>query len=287
MPYIHTASFPVRHYECDANGHVHQATYLRYMQEAAFGASAAVGFPAARYAGLGLQWFAYETDIEYYNPLRHGDTVTLKTWVQDFRRVRSLRQYIFYRNDEEIAHATTDWVLIDIHSLRPTTISQEIVDAYARGEDVEAGPPQSPLVPVPRPSQGVFVQRRRVEWRDIDPAGHVNNAVYLNYVSDCGMQMGKHYGWSIDRLKADGYAMAAQRYQILYKAPAQLDDDLEIATWMSHVQTGSFTRHYAITRDGRLLVQVRARMVWIDLETSEPAAIDPRFLHAFAANIVG
>jgi acyl-CoA thioesterase FadM len=144
------------------------------MQEAAFGASAAVRFSAARYASLGLHWFAYETDIEYYRPLRYGDTVTLKTWVQDFRRVRSLRQYVFYRADEEIAHATTDWVLVDVNTLRPTTISQEIIDAYARGDDVEVGPSRSPLVPVPRPSQGIFVQQRRVECRAIDPAGHVS-----------------------------------------------------------------------------------------------------------------
>ncbi|HRF98920.1 MAG TPA: acyl-CoA thioesterase, partial [Aggregatilineales bacterium] len=90
MPYIHTCEFVVRHYECDMYGHVNHANYLRYMQESAFSASAAVGFSAHRYEVLGLQWLAYETDIEYLQAARYGDVVTVKTWVADFRRVRSL-----------------------------------------------------------------------------------------------------------------------------------------------------------------------------------------------------
>jgi len=44
MPLIHERAFRVRHYECDAYGHVNHANYLRYMQEAALDASAAAGY---------------------------------------------------------------------------------------------------------------------------------------------------------------------------------------------------------------------------------------------------
>src|SRR5690349_20099243 len=174
MTLPHTAAFKVRHYECDANGHVNNANYLRYMQEAAFEASDAAGYSYERYQTLGLLWLAYETDIEYVQPLRYGDTVEVKTWVANWRRVRSLRRYEFYRqgSGEVVARASTDWVLLNAQTLMPTAITPEMVTAYSGGDFVEeATPRQRSATPPPAPE--VFTQQRRVEWRDIDPARHV------------------------------------------------------------------------------------------------------------------
>ena len=79
MPRVHERAFRVRHYECDAYGHVNHVNYLRYMQEAAMDASAAAGYGVARYEELGRLWFVRETDISYLHPLRYGDTVIVKT----------------------------------------------------------------------------------------------------------------------------------------------------------------------------------------------------------------
>ena len=87
--------FRVRHYECDAYGHLNNANYVRYMQEAAFDASAAVGYDKNRYEAMGYLWLAHETEIEYLQPVIYGDTIEVKTWVGDFRRVRSRRFYEF------------------------------------------------------------------------------------------------------------------------------------------------------------------------------------------------
>ena len=53
MPLTNTTKFRVRYVECDAYGHVNNANYLRYMQEAAFAASAAVGYDVRRYDEIG------------------------------------------------------------------------------------------------------------------------------------------------------------------------------------------------------------------------------------------
>jgi hypothetical protein len=52
MPLTHTRPFRVRHYECDVHGRLRAASYLRYMQEAAFDASAAAGYDLAHYETL-------------------------------------------------------------------------------------------------------------------------------------------------------------------------------------------------------------------------------------------
>lgn len=288
MPYIHTCEFPVRHYECDMYGHVNHANYLRYMQESAFSASAAVGFSAQRYASLNLQWLAYETDIEYLHPARYGDVVTVKTWVADFRRVRSLRMYELYVGDKRIANGSTDWVLVDTQTMYPTSITPEIVAAYARGEVVTEAPRRESLPPPPQMPDGAFKIRRRVEWDDIDAAGHVNNAVYLNYISDCGMQSGRAVGWSMAKVHAMGYGQFARRHQIEYKAAALLDDELEICMWMSDVRRASVMNYYTIRRisDNKLIANVRTLAVWIDLATQGVVSIPKAYLDAVAPMIV-
>lgn len=262
MPYVHTIQFPVRHYECDANGSVQHAVYLGYMQEAAFAGSAAVGYSAQRYNEIGLYWLAYETDIEHYAPLEYGDTVTLRTWVADFRRVRSLRNYEIYNGEKLIARAATDWVLIDSHVMYPITIPQEIIDAYSRGESVEQAPRRDPLPPPSNPPADVFTITRRVEWRDIDAAQHVNNGVYLHYVSDCGVQVAQHYG-------VDPNTINTHRYQLEYKNAAVLGDELTISTWLSNVNASHAIRHYLIKRDDKIITRIRTQVTADNLQAFE------------------
>ena len=113
MSIVHSSHYVVREYECDAHGHLNQANYIRYMQEAALDASAAVGYPKARYETMNRLWLARHTRIEYLLPLFYGEPVTVKTWVADFRQVRSLRRYEFYRETDLVARAATDWVYLE------------------------------------------------------------------------------------------------------------------------------------------------------------------------------
>src|SRR5688572_567462 len=108
------------------------------MQEAAFDASSAVGWGFARYEAERLMWLAYETEIEYLQPLRYGDLVEVKTWVADWRRVRSLRQYEFRKPGEDalVARGQTEWVLLDAKTVQPATIPPMIVEAYSGGDEM-------------------------------------------------------------------------------------------------------------------------------------------------------
>jgi acyl-CoA thioester hydrolase len=290
MPLTHQRTFRVRHYECDAYGHVNDTNYLRYMQEAAFDASAAVGYDLARYQAMGRHWLVHETDVEYLHPLRYGDSVQVKTWVADFRRIRSRRRYEFRLagNDDLIAQAQTDWVFLDTATQLPTPIPPEMVNAFLPEGSFESHTGSNRFPTPPPPPPGVFKMRRRVEWRDIDPAGHVNNAVYLSYIEDCGLQVVAAHGWPIERTVAEGFAMVARKHHIQYLNQAVLDDELELATWASNIKRTSAVRHFTISRvsDGELLTRARTVWVWVDVKTDQPIRIPSHFLADFATNIV-
>ena len=126
MPLITDSTFRVRHYECDAYGHVNHANYLRYMQEAAFEASATAGYDMARYQAMKRIWYVHESDITYLSPLTYGDFVRVRTWVADFKNIRCYRSYELYKSDteEKAAQAITSWVYLDAESLKPIRVER-------------------------------------------------------------------------------------------------------------------------------------------------------------------
>jgi acyl-CoA thioester hydrolase len=289
MPLFYTRTFRVRFTECDAYGHANNVQYARYMQEAAFEASAAAGYDFSRYDAIGTYWLVRESEIEYLRPLRYNESFEVKTWVVDFRRVRSRRAYEFRKvgEDEVIARASTDWVYIDNATGRPIAIPPALIAAFVP-EGATAAPPRDPFPAPPAPPARIFKMRRRVMWPDTDGAQHVNNAVYLSYVEDCGMEVLKAFGWPVTRMNDEGFGIVVRKHHIQYLQPAVYDDEVEIATYAYAMKRASAIRYYTITRvnDGALLAQVTSLCVWVDLSTGQPIRVPPQFRSDFLPNVV-
>ena len=289
MPLIHERSFRVRHHECDIHRIVRDASYLRFMQETAFDASAAAGYGQRRYVAIGKLWLIRETDVNFISPLRYGDIVRVKTWVADFRRVQSRRMYELTKegSDELVASAHTDWAFLDRTTGRPTPIPDEIVAAFfPEGAPAEVHPRKRfPVAPAPPP--GLVVLRRRVEWRDLDAVGHVNNATYADYVEDIAHQAAANYGWSAAAMAAKGFDLATREMCIDYRLPALPGDELEIATWLSEVTPDSAVRHTTVARvsDGEVLAQARTGWECVDVKTREAMAAPAAFLDDLMPNM--
>jgi acyl-CoA thioester hydrolase len=290
MPKVFQQTFQIRHYECDAYGHLNNANYLRYMQEAAFNASADVGYDLARYRNLGSFWLIRYTDIEYLRPVTYGERIVVETWVEDFRRVRSIRAYNFRVDgvNEVAARAYTDWVYLDRQSMQPKTIPEEMVMAFSPNGGLDDPSPRRKFHPLQTPQEGVYYDHRRVEWRDLDAEGHVNNAVYLSFIEESGIQVAKAYGWSLNRLKIEGVGILARRHQIDYRLPALLGDELRVGTWISDMGSSVVQRNYVIIRtsDEKVLARVSSKYVWVNLNRGKPVRIPAEMREDFIDNYV-
>jgi acyl-CoA thioester hydrolase len=289
MPKVFQQSFQVRHYECDAYGHLNNANYLRYMQEAAFNASANVGYDFARYRELGSHWLVRYSDIEYLYPLQYGDQIIVDTWVEDFHRVRSIRAYKFRVDgvDKVAAKAYTDWVYLDSKTLRPISIPDRMIRAFSSDGRIDHTSPRRNFHLPTTPSEGVHYSHRSVEWRDLDAEGHVNNAVFLSYIEESGVQVAGVYGWSLERLKGEDIGILARRHQIDYRLPAFLGDELKVGTWISEMGRSTAIRNYVIIRpeDERVLARVSSKYVWINLDSGKPVRIPAEMREDFRENI--
>jgi acyl-CoA thioester hydrolase len=272
----------VRHYECDAQGYVRSVSYLNYMQEAAFEAAAAAGFSMAAHTAMDRYWLVRETQIEHLAPLRYGDSVEVKTWVADFRRVRSRRAYELRSSGTgtPVAQATTDWVFLDLTNKRPASIPQEMMDAFFPEGPPEPGPPRERFPDAPPPPPGALRLTRQAEWNEIDPAQHVNNAVYLAYAEDCAMQADLSCGWPRERMLEKGFITTPRSQRIEYLQQSVLGDRLKVCSWLSDPQGAHLVRHCTITRAGDSTLLARARTVWetVDAQTREPIDIPTPYL---------
>lgn len=289
MPLTFTRHFRVRYYECDPFGHVNNTNYLRYLEEAAFDASAAAGYDNARYHQMQRMWLVRETHVEYLRPLKYNDEFTVKTWIADFRRVQSRRMYEITKaaTGELAARAHTDWVFVDTGTGALATIPPGLIaEFFPEGAPTQALPrPRFPEPPPPPP--GAFHMRQRVEWPDIDSAWHVNNAAYLRFVENASMGVVAAHGWPVQRMFAENGAVLLRSHHIQYLQPAVLDDELEITTWFSDVRRATAMRHYIITRirDGAVLNRVHSLGVWVNLATGLPERFPAKFLADFRPNM--
>lgn len=291
MPAIFKRIFRVRSYETDVYGHVNEVNYLRYMQEAAFEASADVGYDEARYRELGTLWLIRENAIEYFQALKYGDSVEVTTQVSDFRRVRSRRVYELRRvaDDALVARGSSDWVYLDRATQRPIPISDEMLAAFAPdGPDgLQASEPRQKFPEPPPPPPGAFRMPRTVEWRDCDSAGHVNNAVYLSFMEESAIQQSASVGWPMTRMADEGFGVVARKHQIEYRLQAKLGDPLVVTTYLSEPRRSTIVRNFIVARpDGEVVARSRSLYLCFDLIKQAPMRIPAHVLDAFAQVLV-
>ncbi len=147
------AHFKVRHYEMDALGHVNNAVYLHYLEQAAYEHSAAAGFSDERTRALGGIWIVRKHEIEYLRPATAGDVLQVVTWAVEFKGARAFRDYAIFRYDgpasnphgipadgffapdqplpaDPLVRARTLWVWADLLTARPRRIPPALYPAF-------------------------------------------------------------------------------------------------------------------------------------------------------------
>ena len=131
MPILHEYEFDVPPAAIDANGHVNNVEFVRWMQDAAVAHSDAAGCTAAT-KSAGATWVARSHHIEYLRPALAGDRVRVQTWVANFRRSFSLRRYRFLRAADRVllAKGETDWVYFDVTAGRPRSIPELVAGMF-------------------------------------------------------------------------------------------------------------------------------------------------------------
>ena len=98
--------------------------------------------------------------------------------------------------------------------------------------------------------RGVFLLTVRVRFHELDPLGHVNNAVFLTYLEEAAIEHSAAAGWPASRLREHG-VFIARRHEIDFLQPAVEGDVLQVRTWAESMSGARAIRAYEIARLNR------------------------------------
>lgn len=120
-----------------------------------------------------------------------------------------------------------------------------------------------------------------VRFRDCDPMGHANNAVYLTYLEVARFAYWRDVcggrGWGDIK-----FIMA--RVEVDYKAPAEQGDVLDVRLAITSFGRTSFVFEYELrNQHGRLIATARTVQVMYDYATGQPVPVLPEFKNRVAA----
>ncbi len=147
----YSAYFRVRHHEMDVLGHVNNAVYLHYLEQAAIQHSSALGYDTPHLSALGGLFIARRHEIDYLRPAVADDLLQVVTWAAEMTGARALREYVIVRRDlpaggrvpadgplapgaappgDPIVRARTLWVWVGVADGRPRRIPTELRAAF-------------------------------------------------------------------------------------------------------------------------------------------------------------
>lgn len=131
----------------------------------------------------------------------------------------------------------------------------------------------------------VFEHQLIVRQSDIDPQGHVNNVVFVEWMQSAAIAHSTAQGWPPERYLEIGAGWVARRHTIDYLKPAFLGDRIVVMTWVSGFRRVSSTRRYEIFRmadDQReLIATAETNWAFVGLASAKPQRVPPEVGGAF------
>lgn len=124
-----------------------------------------------------------------------------------------------------------------------------------------------------------FTAELTVRSYECDSYGHVNNAVYLNYLEHARLEFLNAIGFDFPAITEEGFYLYVTHIDIHYKASAFLGETLRIA--VTPVKTGAVSgtfRQIVQKTDGTVCAEAEVSWASVNAKTQRPARLPAHFL---------
>ncbi len=119
----------------------------------------------------------------------------------------------------------------------------------------------------------------RVYWEDTDAGGVVYHARYLAFMERARSEWMRALGWDQGVLRdRDDQVFVVRAMDIDFRAPARLDDQLQVSVRQLECRWATFSVGQRIERDGALLVEARVRIAALRASDFRPRPIPDALL---------
>ena len=113
--------------DIDHMGHVNNAVYLRWVQEAVVRYWETVAPVEAVAQHL---WVALKHEISYRKPAFLDDGVVAEVIAEGARGARTVFSTVFKRGEEIVAEVSSSWCCLDAATLRPARLARDVVQRF-------------------------------------------------------------------------------------------------------------------------------------------------------------
>jgi acyl-CoA thioester hydrolase len=224
----------VRLYECDALGHVNNAVYLSYVQQATAEAWASLGAAA---------WELRMLTMEYMAPAHSGEVLEVKAVAGGFEGDVLICYYDIIRlaDMRAILHARASWL--------PPEQEKGLLPAIGWPSGPRELRGVTPLrLPPDRLQAHRYVWRHTVCSYEIDGSARANPVHLLRWVEEAKFVACSEVGWSLDRMFDADVMIVQMRHDSQFHASLRAGERIEVVSWICDLRVLKGTWSHEIYR---------------------------------------
>jgi acyl-CoA thioester hydrolase len=126
----------------------------------------------------------------------------------------------------------------------------------------------------------MFVHAERVRFRDLDPMGHVNNAVFLTYIESARVAFLQHLGAATN---LEDMSIIVARIEIDFRAPVGFGEEVQISVHASRFGGKSFDLDYELRVGDTVVAEARSVLVAYDYGKGQAIELPDEWREKLAA----
>ena len=172
---IDTNTYKIGLKDCNQNGFLTIKNMISFMLDVSFDQAGRVekNIDMDNFA-----WMLYSWDLEIKRPIRDQEKIEISTIPTHMKRFYAYREFFIKKDGEILASAFAKFILFDKEKMRPVIIGKDLEDAYGK-EDASLFEKKVKRKDNFDISQDIYIRKA-----DKDINGHVNNALYFDYIKE-------------------------------------------------------------------------------------------------------
>ncbi len=179
----HNESFRIKSYEVDFADKLKLSSLFLFFQESAYNHAESYGLGYNGLKEKGLFWVLSRIKVNLFAYPLERDLIRIETWPKGVSRLAAFRD--FQVTDEAgrlLIAVTSQWLVLDVATKRPRRVEflPQLLPIYEGKEAIV-----DELEKLHSPGELEHCHDKRAAASDVDINRHVNNAKYIDWITDC------------------------------------------------------------------------------------------------------
>jgi acyl-ACP thioesterase len=171
----------IRYFEIDSHFQWKLGFLFRSLLEVAVMHSEKVGLGSRLMVANGFVWILNKIGMEVERYPDYQEAIEVVTWSRGCKGFKAYRDFEIYAGEEKIASASSIWLYFDMQRRKLSRIPNELIETYTTENAAAMQDNLDTWKPV-HDFSAEFSIDISTRASDYDPLGHVNSAVYFDYL---------------------------------------------------------------------------------------------------------